>query len=221
MAAGKRRQAQQARRRRTSIGVGLLILAVGGGAVWFFLLRDTRGGHPVPDFSFELHKVNAAAIGAAPGSEALQEGAEGVRATIDALYVAGFIDPDKWEDGAFPEVLEQFDGAAARQAEGNLQVLTLGDAAAEVEFIEPALGTMNIRFLVDATRRLTAAVAVTRFVADGEDMAGRSLFVRHDGTYYLQPDEDGRWLIVGYDVSGEVQPGRRGGTQPTATEGTP
>jgi hypothetical protein len=59
-------------------------------------------------------------------------------------------------------------------------------------------------------------------VADGRYEDGGPLSVRHDGTYYLRPDEDGRWLIVGYEVRGTVEPGRRtGGPQPGPSEVTP
>lgn len=220
MAQGKERRGRK-QSRGVLIGIVLLILAVAGGALWFLSLRDGVD-RPVPEFSFELRNVKGASVADAASEESLQEGADEVRTTMDALYVAGFIDPGKWEDGTFPEALEQFDGGAAEQAESDLQFLTLGDESENVESIDPVLGTMNVRFLVDAEQRLSAAVATTRFVADGRYEDGGPLSVRHDGTYYLRPDEDGRWLIVGYEVRGTVKPGRRtAGPQPGAAEVTP
>jgi hypothetical protein len=222
MAQGKGRRAQESQRSRVpTVAVLLIILAVGAGAVWFFFLRDGLG-RSVPEFSFELRQVKGAAVGGPPPEETLQEGGEAVRTTLDALYVAGFVDPGKWEDGTFPEALEQFDEVAAQQAEDDLQFLTLGDEATEIRSIDPALGTLSIRFLVDAEENLTAAVATTKFVADGQYRDGEPLSVRHGGAFYLRPEEDGRWLIVGYDVSGEVKPGARaGGPQPAPTGGSP
>jgi hypothetical protein len=200
------------------LGVILALGAVGAGA-WFLFLRpgapiDLGGDdHPVPDFSFELRKVNAASVGEEESD--LDEAAEGVQETLDALYVAGFVDPDKWEDGTFPEVLEQFDRTAAKQAAADLPFLTLGGEAQQIAFVEPVLGKVDIRFLVDAEAQPAGAVATTKFVADGEFDGGDPLFVLHDGTYYLEPDDDG-WVIVGYDVDGVVQPGRRARGGPTA-----
>ncbi|HEX5948657.1 MAG TPA: hypothetical protein VFZ45_03745, partial [Actinomycetota bacterium] len=65
------------------------------------------------DFSFELSKVNGTAPGGDVSGQDVEEAAEGIRETLDAMYVAGFVDPGKWEGGTFPEVLEQFDEGAA------------------------------------------------------------------------------------------------------------
>jgi hypothetical protein len=49
------------------------------------------------------------------------------------------------------------------------------------------------------------------------------MFVLHHGSYYLRPGQE-RWVIVGYDVDGVVQPGRRptgGSPRPAPTEATP
>jgi hypothetical protein len=197
------------------LAVILALGAVGAGA-WLLFLRpgapiDLGGDHPVPDFSFDLRKVNAASVGE---ESDLDEAAESVHETLDALYVAGFVDPDKWEDGTFPEVLEQFDRTAAKQAEADLPFLTLGGEAQQIAFVEPVVGKLDVRFLVDAEAQPAGAVAITKFVADGEFDGGDPLFVLHDGTYYLEPDDD-RWVIVGYEVDGVVQPGRRAKGSPT------
>jgi hypothetical protein len=197
----------------------ILALAVLGIGAWFLLFRpgapiDIGIGRSVPDFSFQLVRVNGAAV--TPGNEVDLDGAaEEVRETVDALYVAGFIDPGKWEDGAFPEVLEQFDRRAAEQASVDLPFLSLGGEADRVEFVEPAVGKMNVRFLVDPDANPAGAVATTRFVADGQFDDGRPMFVLHNGTYYLRR-AGGRWVITGYDVNGVVQPGRRPTGAPTA-----
>jgi hypothetical protein len=204
----------------------LLLLGAAGAAGWYFFLREGapirvfQEEHQVPDFSFQLGKVNGASVeGGAPEHE-LQDAAQGVLEAMDRLYIAGFIDPGKWEDGVFPEALEQFDRAAADQAQADLAYLTLGGEAAQVEFVEPVVGKMDIRFLLDSGREPAAAVATTRFVADGELKEGGAMFVLHDGTYYLRPD-GGRWVIVGYDVDGVVQPGKRptGGPKAAPTAG--
>jgi hypothetical protein len=103
----------------------------------------------MPEFSFEVRNVKGTAGADVASEQGLEEGAQEVRTTMDALYVAAFIDPGKWENGTFREALEQFDAVAAEQAEHDLQLLTLGDASANVQSIDPVLGTMNVRYLFD------------------------------------------------------------------------
>lgn len=160
------------------------------------------------DFSFELSKVNGTAPGGDVSGQDVEEAAEGIRETLDAMYVAGFVDPGKWEGGTFPEVLEQFDEGAAERAEADLPQFTLGTEADQVAFVEPVVGVIKVRVLLDGESQPVGAVATTRFVADGELNRGGPMFVIHRGTFYLRP-EAGRWLISGYDVQGGVQSGPR------------
>jgi len=210
---GNRRSRSGARR---IVVVGSLLLLVAGGAgLWWFL--QGRDAHPVPEFSFRIRRVTAASVGDTPSDDTLQATAEEIRETLDALYVAGFIDPDEWEGGTFPAVIELFGPGTQERAEADLQALSLGDSFSEIRSVEPALGTMSVRVLLDAEQRPVSAVAITRFVADGSDRSGQALLVRHRGSYYLAPDEDGRWVIVGYDVTGEIEPGARN-QSPTEAE---
>lgn len=213
---------------RATVILSIAVLVAIGVGAWFLFFRP---GAPIPlgparsvaDFSFDLGRVSAASVSLGAHEEDLDDPAEAVRETMDALYVAGFVDPAKWEDGAFPEVLEQFAGPAARQAETDLPYLSLGGEAGQVEFVEPVVGKLDVEFLLDADRQPSGAVATTRFVADGEFRGGRPMFVLHHGTYYLRPAQE-RWVVVGYDVDGVVQPGRRptaGSPRPAPTETTP
>ncbi|MGH2674087.1 MAG: hypothetical protein ACRDKA_09130 [Actinomycetota bacterium] len=209
--------------------LGVLVVVALGAGTWWFFLRDGapiqlgEPEHPIPDFSFDLSKVNGTAPGGEVQAQEVRGAADGIRETLDAMYVAGFVDPSKWEGGTFPEVLEQFEGSAAERASADLAFLTLGGEADQVAFVEPAVGTLKIRVLLGEDRAPAGAVATTRFVGDGEFDDGAALFVIHRGTYYLRPDGD-RWLITGYDVHGVVQPGSRptgSGVDGTDTGATP
>jgi hypothetical protein len=193
--------------------LGLLVLGAIGAGAWWFLLRDGslqigESDRPVPDFSFDLSKVNGTAPGGDVSAQDVEAAAEGIRETLDDMYVAGFVDPAKWEEGTFPEVLEQFTEPAAERASGELHQFTLGNEVARVAFVEPALGVLKIRVLLDGDSEPIGGVATARFVADGQIDGGGPMFVIHRGTYYLQPD-GGRWMIGGYEVEGVVQAGER------------
>ena len=208
--------------RAIGIVLGILVLAAVGAGAWWFFLRPgapiALGGHPVADFSFDLSRVNGTAPGGELSSENVEDAAEGIRETLDAMYVAGFIDPGKWDGGTYPEVLGQFTESAVERASADLAYLTLGGGSDRIAYVDPALGTLKVRVLLAEGGEPAGAVATTRFVGDGAFDDGGPMFVIHDGTYFLQPDE-GEWLISGYDVHGVVQPGRRptgqGATGPT------
>jgi hypothetical protein len=224
---GKRRGETTRRRWSASSSIAILIavLLAGGAAAWFLFFREGApielGGRPVPEFSFELGKVRGATVAGSPSQQQLEEGAEAVRETITALYTAGFVDPGEWDGGTFPAVLEQFEDGVMGQAEADLEFLTLGDTSNDVDFVKPAKARMSVRFLVDARRRLTAAVITTNFVADGRFRDGRPFIIRHGGTFYLRPGPDGHWVIVGYDVNGKLERGRRPAVASPTTGGSP
>lgn len=219
MRAGSHR-ARRAGIRWPVIAAAVAVLVLLGGGAWFFF---REGGNPftgddVPEFSFELGKVGGAAAttGETASQEELDAAAQDVRETLDAMYVAGFIDPSKWENGRFPEVLEAFSQDAQRRAQRDLSNLTLGDDAQQVASVAPDVGRLSIRFLVGEGGELDAAVAATSFAAGGELDDGRPLIVQHQGSYYLHPGDDG-WEIVGYQVRGIVTSGSTGQGSPEET----
>jgi hypothetical protein len=207
---GSHRPERERARWPVVLGIAVAIV-VAATAVWFVLFRD--GGlvgdpeHPVADFSFDMGKVGASSVGDPAAEDDVRRSAAGIRRTLDAMYLAGFLDPEKWEGETFPEVLEAFEEGARRQAGQDIGNLSLGGDADQIEFMDPARSRLNVRILIDAEGAATGAVADTHFSASGQLKAGGPVFAIHDATYYLQPD--GRqWAIVGYDVSGVVQPGR-------------
>jgi hypothetical protein len=131
--------------------------------------------------------------------------AEAVRETMDALYVAGYVDPEKWEEGAFPEVLDQFAESARRQAERDLDQFTLGQDAQGISSVRPVNGRLDVEFLADGEQNPIGAVARALFAANATLKSGGPAAIQHEGTYYMRPDGD-RWLIIGYDVRGIVTP---------------
>jgi hypothetical protein len=190
---------------RLAIVAGALVVALGV-AGWFFFLRADApfGGRPAPAFSFQLGKVNSVDLDRA-SPKGLEAAAKQLRSTLDAMYTAGFVDPDKWEDGTFPEVLEAFAMDASEVAGRDLADLTLGPASSQVEFVDPDRSRLAVKFLVGQEGRPYAALAAATFRATGELANGGTLGITHEGRYIMRPI-DGRWMIVGYTVDGRLQP---------------
>jgi hypothetical protein len=189
---------------RWTVAVAIVLgIALVGAVAWFVLFRENGLiGPDVPEFSFELGRVKGQGVEGAASSEALQGPAEDLRSTLDAMYVAGFVDPGKWDDGRFPEVLEAFAGPAAKQARRDLQDLTLGSTSRRVERVEPKPGRLNVSFLLEGRRPL-AAVAFATFRAVGELTNRGRLSIEHRGEYMMRV-VDGAWRIVGYQVEGSL-----------------
>ena len=185
----------------------ILVLAAVGAGLWFFLFRGDGllGEKEAPVFLFELRKVESVSLGGKPSEETLNSQAEEVQATLDAMYSAGFVDPEQWQNGEFPAVLEAFTDEAAEGARKDLADLTLGAAAQEVESVTPGPSRLDVKFLLTPNKQPFAAVATTTFRAEGVLEQGGILSVLHEGRYLMQRI-DGEWLIVGYEVDGKLRP---------------
>jgi hypothetical protein len=189
---------------RWTVAIGVVLgIAVVGAVAWFLLLRGGVLGPDVPEFSFELDRIKGQGVEGTADAGRLQGPAEELRSTLDAMYMAGFVDPGKWEGGTFPEVLEAFTGPAARQARRDLEDLTLGPESRRVESVQPRPGRLNVSFLMDGRRPL-AAVAFTTFRAVGSLRDGGRLSIQHQGEYVMRV-VDGTWRIVGYQVRGNLE----------------
>jgi hypothetical protein len=188
----------------------ILALAVLGVGAWFLLFRegapiDIGIGRSVPDFSFQLVRVKGDSAAGNIEPQRLQDDAEAVRETLDALYVAGYIDPEKWEGGTFPEALEQFSASVRKRARKDLDQFTLGADFAHVTSVRPVNARLNVSFFADAEGTPVGVVAETTFAANAMATTGGHVSMQHDGTYYLHPRDD-RWEIFGWDVKGIVTP---------------
>lgn len=114
------------------------------------------------------------------------------------LYSIGFVDPSAWGGGEFPSLFPLFAGEARQQVEQDLQRLTLGRLATELDAVKPRRARLDVRFLADAADRAVVAVADVRFEGvglDGDDERE----IRQDGEYTLRK-VNGSWRIVAYDV---------------------
>ena len=189
------------RRRWPLVVAAIVILGAGGAAAWLLL-----GGNPLvptPEFEFEFGKIGGAPVAERAPEAELRDAAEEVREALEELYTIGFVDPARWEGGRFPDLLDAFTPEARQRARKDLANLSLGTDATKIDSVDPIAGRLSLKFLVDEGGGLIAATARTIFSANALATDGGNVAVQHDGTYYLQPGEDG-WLIHAYDVEGIV-----------------
>ena len=210
MARGAHRNDGRGGRRAISILSVILILGAVAAGAWFLVLREgapiSIAGEPeVPEFSFQLVRVKGDSPAGNIDGDDLQSEAESVRETMDALFVAGYVDPGKWEGGRFPEALDQFARSARRGAKKDLDQFTLGADAEHLSSVQPVNGRLEVKFLADGEQNTIGAVAKAVFAANGTAKSGGTVAIQHDGTYYLSPEDDG-WQIIGYDVRGIITP---------------
>jgi len=125
--------------------------------------------------------------------------ADAVRRVLTELYVDGFVDPASWQ-GGFSRIEDLFTLRTRTRVRRDIEALTLGRVAADLDAVRPRRSTLGIRFLV--ARRPFVAVASVRF--RGTAIAGDgSLPVRHEGVYTLRRT-GGRWRIASYRVRSDL-----------------
>ena len=174
---------------------------VGAFAAWY-LFRTTLG--EVADFQFELGKVGGASVEERAPEAELQEAAEQIRDSLSDMYTVGFVDPGKWRNGSFPELYRAFVEEIEPKVREDLDNLSVGSDAANIESVDPISGRLSVRFLINAEQELIGATAHTTFAANATAASdGGPVAIQHDGTYYLEPVDD-LWLINAYDVEGIV-----------------
>ena len=184
------------------MGGAILALGVVAFAAWYLFTKGPLG--EVADFSFELGKVGGTPVDEHAPEADIQDAAEQVRDTLDAMYIAGFVDPAKWRGGKFPELYDAFVEELEPKVRKDLANLSVGEDAAKIESVDPISGRLSVRFLVNAEQELIGASARAIFAANALAASdGGPVAIQHDGTYYLEPVDD-TWLINAYDVKGIV-----------------
>lgn len=184
------------------MGGAIVAVAVVGFAAWYLFTQGPLA--ETADFSFELGKVGGSSVAERPPEADIRDAAEQIRETLDAMYVAGFVDPAKWKNGTFPEVYDAFIDDIEAKVRTDLANLSVGDDATKIESVDPISGRLSVRFLVNAEQELIGATAHAIFAANALAVSdGGPVAIQHDGTYYMEPVED-TWLINAYEVDGII-----------------
>jgi hypothetical protein len=193
----------------------VVLLAAGGAWLWS-AARPPASPAPaappspspsLPAYALEvtLRRVKAIAVSGTVKQRKLRAPAEAVRQTFTDLYATAFVDPSRWEGGAFPGLFDHFAPAAREEARRHLDDLTLGRAAEHLSAVRPEWARLDVRFLLGPARVPVAAQASMRFAATAFAGDGTEVPVRHRGEYVLERLE-GRWLVVTYRVDGGFGP---------------
>jgi len=181
------------------VGV-VMLLTLRGGAV------PILGGDDevTPPFDFTVRGARAVATSADADQDALNASAEqlapDITPTIDDLYTFAFLDPSNWHDGSYDEAFESFSSDAARTAQQNAAVLTLGADAGDVyKSVEPRKSSITYEILYDREGEPNTAVATVVFRALAQRKDGTYIAVLSEGTFFLR-DVDG-WKVTAFDVT--------------------
>lgn len=160
---------------------------------------------PTYPLDVTLRRVKAVPVRGEVKARKLRAPAEAVRQTFTDLYTTAFVDPARWDGGAFSGIFDHFAPAARKEARRHLEDLTLGRAAEHVSAVRPEWARLDVRFLVGPARVPVAAQASMRFAATAFAGDGTEVPVRHRGEYMLER-LDGRWVVASYRVEGGFGP---------------
>ncbi len=180
-----------------------------------------------PEFDFEVAKTVAITTapqeGEKPGDgkeakAAAEPAAEAIVAALDTFYTEAFLDPANWQDGTYDEAFEAFSADARAEAEDQLETLTAGTGATELETIRPLDSTLKTKVLVDPKNLPVAVIGTVKFQASGNQGTDRFVF-SSKGQYVFQKI-DGDWTIVSFSVSRNDKEQSRpsGSATPSPTE---
>jgi LCP family protein required for cell wall assembly len=159
---------------------------------------------PVPELRVTLAKVKAHPVRGNAKTRRLRPQARRVRDVMAGLYSAGFVSPEAWA-GRFGPAVHHFRGLARRHARRDLDRLTLGTAAGQVNEVRPARSKVRVHFLVGRNRRPAAAMARMTFAGRADTVDGVESRLRHEATYLLRPKK-GRWKVEAYRVGRRLAP---------------
>ena len=169
--------------------------------------REAPAAGPViqsaPELSLRLVKLRVSPVDRhRVAAEGYTEPAEAVRRSIEDLYRTAFVEPERWEDGDYTRLFSHFSAAARERAQDDLNILTLGAAAAEVDEVEPTRAIVRLEFLLDGHQRPLVAFAETEF--DATAVTGDiGSPITHRGHYVLRR-LNGAWRVVSYKVRGTI-----------------
>jgi hypothetical protein len=193
--------------------VGGLILITGGSSSPLNVLADPPT--PTPTFEFQVAKtvIFPTALAPQPGATPTatpsekKEQALAKPAVVQAqkvlhdLYSNAFLVPDNWGGGDYATAFADFSPRAAKQATGNVEVLTAGTSAGDLyTAITPAKATLKAKVLLDPKGTPYSVTGIVTFTADGTKKDGGSRTFVSKGEYILLKTDQG-WTVASFSVN--------------------
>lgn len=182
--------------------MGLVLLTV---AVLVAVLLSRGGpakkkepGTPKLTFTATLKDV---AQGNAPDPGKSSGESEAIVKMFTDFYQTAFVDPKKWGDGKFEDLVKLFAKEVQEQATKDLLALTIGEARTELKRVDPSASTLNVTVYYDKDVNPQFAVATANFAARGTlRKSGPPLNIAQSATFYLHKEGDA-WSITAYDTN--------------------
>ena len=136
-----------------------------------------------------------------PVVEAVETERRKIAEVLDRWYQAAFVDPSKFDGGAFGEASEHFAKEAKGSFRRDVATLTIGEARDEVLRVVPETATADVTVFFEKGSHPRFAVAVVDFVAVGtrKEKGEAPLRIVQHGTFHLERI-GGRWVVVFYEA---------------------
>lgn len=142
-----------------------------------------------------------------------------VEKLIHHLYVQGYLTPDEWTDGAYPDTFEGFSEGAKAEAMQQLDVMTAGTAASDtIDSVRTDEAHLKQKVLIDPNGLPYSVVAVVSFTATADMKDGTTATLVSQGQYILEKTGSG-WQVASFSVTRDDTVGAPSGSasaSPTA-----
>jgi hypothetical protein len=172
--------------------VAVLLSRAGGPA------KKKEPGTPKLTFTAALKDV---AQGNAPDPGKSSGESSAIVKMFTDFYQTAFVDPKKWGDGKFEDLVKLFAKEVQPQATKDLPALTIGEARTELKRVDPMASTLNVTVYYDKDVNPQFAVATANFAGRGTlKQSGPPLNIAQSATFYLHK-EGGDWVITAYDTN--------------------
>jgi hypothetical protein len=142
-----------------------------------------------PDIHADFHPDSVAAVDSQnrPSSNNVAiDASKKVIALIDSYYDIGFLVPDRWGGGSYPDLTGLFSDDAKAAVGSNLQIMALGSLPSQLTRVVPNVQQAGaLRVLVEPNLTASYAAVLTHFDGTGQLSAaagGQSVHIVHDMT---------------------------------------
>lgn len=136
-----------------------------------------------------------------------EEEATKVSQQIQQYYEAAFLNPKLWKNDEFGALDSFFAPSIKDQIKkNNFDDLCLGDAAKKLEALKTVEAKIpNLWIALDKNLKPQLCAAATEAEAIFVQKSGQQAHFLSSATLYLEPEENGEWKIVDYDLKYQLK----------------